>query len=884
MKARFYFTLSLLIVGIFLFPCRQVRAQLTAHDTTNYTVGDTMYVAWEQSDGSPRVNALYVSVVGDTAANGTRADMSRVYVLKANGFYWDSDPIVNTGFPLTIIGQPFDNTESGNWPAILQQTDLRADGTASPGGLITGQNDLTIKNIYISGRTTSSGSQNAYQPCQINASNHKFLIDNCVIEQSNFSIFAWTGTHNIITVTNNKFRNLEESPVTQQWTGRGLSYWADQDTVVMENNTFFNVGFAAFQDENGSTKYLMFNHNTCVNIGRGVTSASGDWWQSAFFANNLIINGWWEGEGTADLTGSGRDSREKYSGLFTIAVLPAAYGPEQERRIAIANNYAYLDPKFITDYAASSVQRAYFIDPVSVLDYVNNYPSHMVIQDTVWLTSLPAGLATYPLTDANWQQPLHSVTGATMADSMWAMITTLRAGVTGGTTFFYHPSVHPSDETWPLPEDFTYTDANLMKDATDGLAVGNLDYFPTQKATFVANQAAYDKQITVIAGKPTIFPVDSVIPAKATTLSGTAAVAANQGLTYFDYNGGGSITWTFNVTTAGQYDTKWYVNEYGRGQSGPVIAFNGTQVHDKSHMWGQFIFDAATGVSGGQPNNAWIWVPITADSVGGFGTWSPGDSAAFTLAAGSNTLAVLSGGWGEMYFAEVDLVVHGGTDTIKLKAPDAVAVNCAGGAVGLKWTATQGFKYVNLGTGGTMTFSVTPPSAGTYHLRVFGQNISGSNQPLTIKEGSTTLDSPVLPFKSDSTGSDVFSNPFQLTAGTHTLAVSGGYANVDYIQLIGEVEGVRQTSPVANSFDLEQNYPNPFNPTTEISYTIPKNGFVTLKVFNILGQEVTTLFAGQQTPGQHFAIFDATKFASGVYFYRLQAGSLNMTKKMMLLK
>jgi len=89
---------------------------------------------------------------------------------------------------------------------------------------------------------------------------------------------------------------------------------------------------------------------------------------------------------------------------------------------------------------------------------------------------------------------------------------------------------------------------------------------------------------------------------------------------------------------------------------------------------------------------------------------------------------------------------------------------------------------------------------------------------------------------------------------------------------------------VPSTYTLSQNYPNPFNPTTEIKYSVAKNGFVTLKVFNILGQEVATLFSGAQHAGDYAATFDGSKFASGVYFYRLQADNVSITKKLVLLK
>jgi hypothetical protein len=89
-------------------------------------------------------------------------------------------------------------------------------------------------------------------------------------------------------------------------------------------------------------------------------------------------------------------------------------------------------------------------------------------------------------------------------------------------------------------------------------------------------------------------------------------------------------------------------------------------------------------------------------------------------------------------------------------------------------------------------------------------------------------------------------------------------------------------SPI--TFSLSQNYPNPFNPSTTIKFTIPKSGFVTLKVFNILGQEVARLADGELTAGNHEVKFDASRLSSGVYIYKLQANDFSSSKKMMLIK
>jgi hypothetical protein len=86
-------------------------------------------------------------------------------------------------------------------------------------------------------------------------------------------------------------------------------------------------------------------------------------------------------------------------------------------------------------------------------------------------------------------------------------------------------------------------------------------------------------------------------------------------------------------------------------------------------------------------------------------------------------------------------------------------------------------------------------------------------------------------------------------------------------------------------FALLQNYPNPFNPTTNIRYALPAQANVTLKVFNVVGQEVATLINGVvQNRGTHIATFDASNMATGVYFYRLEAGKFLEVKKMLLLK
>jgi len=105
------------------------------------------------------------------------------------------------------------------------------------------------------------------------------------------------------------------------------------------------------------------------------------------------------------------------------------------------------------------------------------------------------------------------------------------------------------------------------------------------------------------------------------------------------------------------------------------------------------------------------------------------------------------------------------------------------------------------------------------------------------------------------------------------------YAPLD-LNLITDVED----AVVPGEFELTQNYPNPFNPTTSISYSLPAKSDVLIKVYNNIGQLVTTLVSGVQQAGTHKVDWNASSIASGIYFYTINAGEFTSTKKMILLK
>ena len=137
---------------------------------------------------------------------------------------------------------------------------------------------------------------------------------------------------------------------------------------------------------------------------------------------------------------------------------------------------------------------------------------------------------------------------------------------------------------------------------------------------------------------------------------------------------------------------------------------------------------------------------------------------------------------------------------------------------------------------------------------------------------------------------------FTYIGGSSSLAFLGGQSEIS--DSVGNVisgiifdsgsvsmaTGIKTVPGIPKEYTLGQNYPNPFNPSTNISFTIPKESMVVLKVYNMLGQEVSTLVNQVMAGGSYNYQFNADNLTSGIYIYRLQAGANMFTKKMTLLK
>jgi hypothetical protein len=210
---------------------------------------------------------------------------------------------------------------------------------------------------------------------------------------------------------------------------------------------------------------------------------------------------------------------------------------------------------------------------------------------------------------------------------------------------------------------------------------------------------------------------------------------------------------------------------------------------------------------------------------------------------------------------------------------DTIKVSGVGLAAALKFNVAQvNFGLVLLGK--SKDTAVTVLNQGNDTLRI---------SSITCKHPAITSASASLIIPPNGSAIDTFRFAPQTVGsvlGT-MLFVNNGLGTYDTLRVIGS--GVTATTGIAqdeapSSFELKQNYPNPFNPSTIIAYAVPRSAYVSLRIFNTLGQEVDLLVNDQMSPGYYRVRWNASNVPSGIYFYRLQAGEFVETKKMVLLR
>ncbi len=194
-------------------------------------------------------------------------------------------------------------------------------------------------------------------------------------------------------------------------------------------------------------------------------------------------------------------------------------------------------------------------------------------------------------------------------------------------------------------------------------------------------------------------------------------------------------------------------------------------------------------------------------------------------------------------------------------------------------------------------YEVTPVELISFKANVIEGNVSlnwqtateTNNKGFEVERSSTSEVSGQTGWKKIGyVGGNGTSTETHLYSYTDKDVIPGKYSyRLKQIDFDGKSEYSKEVEVDVNApavFVLQQNYPNPFNPTTMIKYSIPLDQHVRLNVFNLLGQKVITLLDGMQKAGQHEVNFNASNLASGIYFYKLEAGNQSSIKKLILMK
>ena len=875
-----YYKMLALIIGVMMIPALGF-AQDGFTDCPDDQ--DECLVQFQDSETNEIiVNALRNTIANDTLSDGSRL-ATRVYKLIRGGFYHNSDRIQNGGNRhIRIIGQTVEEAQAQNpnlslvcgdgdddcGPAIIQRVHYEDGG--DPDGVMIysgGTNaDLTLKNLWLMGQD-DQGTKTAYQQIQLDASNSRYVFDNVIFDRNDWHFLGWSSRSVDVIVRNSHFRNIFGP--TQQWEGLGFRTTAGADSVIFENNTFLNIGFTPFQSEAAPINYFLVNHNTFVNVGRQFSA--GTQWKEIYVTNNVFINPFWHGEGSADYNEAGRENY--YTGFFGIDDLPATEGSNESRRIVVSNN-SYWRDQAIVDYYADTVRAQPLINDTTA-KFFSDYPDNMVLTDAV---EIPSSATPSP----------NIATYTDNASEMIASIDALRNGMEAP-RYYWDPNraQSPLLPNWPLPEDFSYED-DLT--GTDDLPLGDLNYFPADKETYLANRDDEVASIEELAGERIVIENLATMEAEnAVSLGGDAEIVNYEGFVEYRIDGSGFLEWEFTLEEATTINELRFWVRSQDAVRGANIFVNGQQINNDAggETFGDFRFynlAQDTYPEGG--------IIVQTD------TLQQSVQDILTLEAGTHTVR-WEPGWG--YYSTAGLELYSGGQMVADLSGDQVS-DFGGGVMPSAGEDAEGWvpsllRSVSLGNSGSMTvlfdslrIGDTPQlfPAGMYYMRIFYENSGEASEPFITVDGEevNTFGNFV---QTPNETSDVTSYHFEVGAATDSIEVviSGSNARVDYIILNSQTGGTftdLEKDQLPDGFSLSQNYPNPFNPTTKINYSIPQATNVQLTVFNILGQKVATLIDGRQFAGSHTVNFDARNLASGVYFYRLKAGKVVQQRKMTLIK
>jgi len=523
MRARFFylFMTALLALGV-LYSRSYAQAPADTVDVPS-------------TDAQGYVGTLARFILGDTTATGERNNINRVYRLKRGDVYL-MDGKTRFHFPVKIIADDDPNTK----PPVIAPFPLQ-DGSI-PRITFYFYKDAYLKNIYFLG-IAPNGERCSWDRPIIIADSAKVTLDHVITDGFRAAGIANIGENSSLFAKDCIWRNVFDA---RQFGGQFFfNYGSYMDTLSVVNCTVFFGSSYFLCNAREYANYVRFEHNTLF-INK-INPFYTPYLSNADIKNNIFFAPASAGETPSERAGGWYDWDNEHLAVFSIDTIPsdmaAQHGiNESERRINLTNN-AYFFPQKLKDYWNS-------IDTLTAPVWINDRTKAMFDDD-----------AHYPyLNRANniEADPGFNANIMTLVDSLYDYIKALREG--GELRiYYYNPSggaVFPG--VWPLPENLAYTNAELLTASTEGLPLGDLNWFPDKKAEWERMQTSVkeDKKSGVIRE----FSLEQNYPNPfnpTTTIKFGLRKNTYVKLVVYDILGNKVKTLVEGVKPAGNYEVSW---------------------------------------------------------------------------------------------------------------------------------------------------------------------------------------------------------------------------------------------------------------------------------------------------------------------------------------